>query len=381
MIRRSPVGVSASLTMAIDSAAVNYDSLMSVEVDLKENAHDVCTFVMSGVPSRAITDYIGKPVYIQMDSGATFVTHFYGTVELALPTATTAAGKMNGSLFQEVQFTCMGVSYKMRSVSHRVWEDYTLVDVATSIADTYRMSLSMPNDLTVFGTAMQNESDWKFLLGTVQHLGYAITAQGAHLHIYDPHKAAVRQPSLHRFSAPPRDSPAPMPGQIVNFGGTFTRTSADGKYADAVAFIHDDAGNTFNLTTSEMMGLTAAPIRKDVAHLTVDNYLEAERVLRAAARSEYDYKAEVTTLGAAGVVPGGVADIDSYDAEFDGLWYVAGVKHILRSGSFLTVSDIRRNRNDPLVESSVGMFKTPPPTVLISGEWVSKVRTVDVYAP
>lgn len=379
MIRSSPYGVSPNITVSINDVPINYNSLMSVVLDLREDQHDLCDITMSGVPSRSITDFIDQNVYVQINTGASFISEFYGTVLKSTPTADTSGGLVNGSLFQNVKFTCLGCSYSMRGANNRMWRNSTLEDVAIHLADTYGFSLDVPNDDLVFDTMVQAETDWQFLVRYADNMGYSVTVHGTHIHIFDPFKAKGRNISLHKLYAPARTSITPAPGQVVNFNGNFSRRAADGSYLDNVVAVLPDNGNTFNVRTSDLQGFNV-PAKYDTRlNLTTDTYTAATRLLGSLYRNVYDYQATAVVLGAAGMVPGGMANLTGYSDVFDGLWYVAGVQHSVRSGSFITTADLRKNKIDTLVDISAAPFRKPAPGQQTNGVWESTKKVVNVY--
>jgi hypothetical protein len=377
MIRKSPVGVSPNITVRIDGAEINYESLMSINMHLSENEHDMCSLTMAGVPSRSVTDYIGRSVYVSINTGASFVQSFWGTIEMAAPEATTSKGKVNDSLFQEVVFTCLGCSYRMRGTHRKVWADSSLVDVVSLFVSRYGFSADVPADPVVFDSLIQNESDWQFLVRYSKLMGYSTTVHGTHIHIFDPHKAAGRAMSLHRLVTPARSSIQAAPGQLVSFQGAFAQRAADGFYFDTVATVHQDNGYTFDVKTSDYKGAEARFY--STADHTADNYAEAARIVSSSYRDSYDYTADATLIGAAGMVPGGIANLDRYDAAYDGLWYVRSVRHDIRSGSFLTDVQLAKNSVDTLSDLSAAAFRTPAAPVFINGDWTSSQKVVNAY--
>jgi hypothetical protein len=372
MIRKSPVGVSPNLAITIGDAAVNYESLMSLSLDLKENEHDMCTFTMTGVPPRFITDYIGKSVYVSMDTGSSFVSRFWGTIEHAAPSAVSSKGKVNDSLFQEVRFTAFGASYRMRGVERKPWHGATLVDVCTQLSTKYGFSVDVPADPLIYSTMAQRESDWKFLVRYASLMGYSVTVHGTHIHVFDPYKAAGRLPSIHRLYSPARSSTTPEPGQIVEFSGTFTQSNTD-----TIATVHQDNGTVFDVRTSDAGGTPAR--YSTLSDMTADTYDEAVRILAYSEKTGYDYKAHASVVGSAGMVPGGIANLDRYDAAFDGLWYISGVRHDVRSGSFLTDIDMFKNVEDTYADRSAAAFRAAPEPNYINNEWTSSRRVVNAY--
>lgn len=380
MIRTSPVGISPVVTVTINGSPINYNSLTSVRMDLEENCHDLCHIQMAGVPSRSLTDFGGQSVFVQINLGATFSTSFYGTIERAMPDAATAGGMVNNSLFQEATFSALGCSRSMRGSTSQTWKNHSLEDVARAMCDKYGFSLDIPNDDTVFANLIQSdESDWQFLVRYCRLMGYSVTVNGTHMHIFDPFKAKGRLTSLHRFFTPSQTSASPYPGQITNFTGNFAQRAHDGRYFDSSVTVMQDNGFTYDLRTSDILTLDNVALYQDNMSDTALTYREAERMLLTEYKSDYDLRANVTVLGAPGILPGGLINLDSYGGTFDGLWYVHSVQHNVRSGLFLTAVEMYRNTVDTLVDTSAAPFRTPPTPQFTSGRWTSSRKVVNVY--
>ena len=380
MIRRSIIGISPILSMTIGDAAVDYNSINNVIIDLKVGSHDLCEITMVGIPAPYVTEYLGKSVYVKMDNGPSYVTEFHGTIEKASPTANTADGTVNRSLLQEVVFVCLGVSYRMIGTTSMVWSGYSLEEVARKFCKTYELSLDVPNDPVVFGNLTQsNESDWQFISRYADIMGYCVTVHGTHMHIFDPHKAVGRNISFHNINTITRTGTEPHPGQITSFDGRFARLTMDGTVIDATTTVHTDSGKVFDVNTSDIAKLDKAGEIITSLSTAVSTYDQAERLLNATRRDEYDYCAEVTTIGLLGVLPGGVVNLDRYDGMFDGLWYVDGVRHYLRTGMFVTTLTLYKNKVDTLVDKSLSPFTVPPAPKFVTDKWVSSLRTVNVY--
>lgn len=380
MIRKDPAGVSPTVTIGVNGVPINYNDLSSISMNFQENAHDTCSFSMSGVPSRFITDYTGMSINAQISLGSTFFSNFYGTIEVSTPEADTSSGRVNNSLFQSVTFTALGCSRVMRGSTSKNWHGYSLEGVARYFCDKYGFSLDVPADPLVFSTLLQStESDWEFLVRYCSFMGYSVTVNGTHMHIYDPFKAKGRQISLHRLFTPAKTSPAPYPGQVVNFNGNFAQRAFDGRYFDTTVTVQPDSGITYDLHTSDIESLDTPATYNHNIISTVGNYAEAARMLQSQYRQNYDYRATVAVLGAPGILPGGMINLDSYGGSFDGLWYVTSVQQDVKSGSFLTTVEIRRNKTDTLTDTSAATFQQPPPPQFISGQWTTTNRRVNVY--
>ena len=268
----------------------------------------------------------------------------------------------------------------MRGMVSRVWANNTLEYVAREFCSTYGLSLDVPKDDLVFENLTQsNESDWQFLVRYCDIMGYCVTVHGTHMHIFDPHKAFGRSTSVHKISTITRTGSKPSPGQITSFDGKFSRMTIDGTYLDASTTVHTDLGVVFDVSTSDVEKLDVAGEITTSLGTSVNTYDQAVRLLKSTQREDYDYTATAVVIGLLGSLPGGIVNLDRYDGLFDGLWYVEGVRHFLRTGMFVTTLDLRKNRVDVLWDKGTQAYSLPPKPTYVNDQWTSSYRTVNVY--
>jgi hypothetical protein len=87
-------------------------------------------------------------------------------------------------------------------------------------------------------------------------------------------------------------------------------------------------------------------------------------------------------LYGAGAVPGGILDLDGYSSDFDGLWYITDVKHIIKSENYVTelvVAKDSKYEQSPFL-SLTKNFMAPPISKLLSDKWVADTSEVLEYA-
>lgn len=382
MIITKPYGVSPTYSVVIDNVPVNYMSIDRIEVELGESTHDLAIVSMGGIPPSAITEYYGAPVYISIKFANHFFHEFCGYVDIVIPNSDTASGLHNNSPFQSAKIMCMGTSYDMRGSTSHNWEGMSLTAIASEMSASYGFSLDVPS-IPAFNSSLfqSNESDWQFLVRQCKNLGYEINVHGTHMHVYDPHDAASRGTSFHQLSTLKdlQVSPIPVPGQIMHFGGNFSHNNPDGSYSITSVSVIDDSGTAYEVTTSDVYGTTDTPLYRDVRKDVVDSYGEAERRVSAVRKETYDYEIDVTVIGIAGCVPGGVVDIGSHGSQFEGLWYVREVRHTLHSDAFYTDLKLARNKTNVLTQSPVPSFQAPPDPYFANGKWRASKREVNVY--
>jgi hypothetical protein len=384
MIRKTPYGNSPSIEIVIANAFVDYNTINLIEIHLEENRHDMVVLEMYGIPPRAITDYYNKPVTIEVSNGGNFYHKFYGYVEDVRPSSFTGHGLMNDSPFQTAQIVCMGTSYNMRGSTSKVWNGYKLSDITKELAAKYRFSADVPEDNYVHDNLLQtNESDWQFLTRYANFLGYAVNVHGTHVHVYDAYTALSRQTSYHQLTPLVKGKGRinVHPGQIIDFSGTFSKRHIDGEYKESTIPVLNPDLSMYDVSSTQLEvahnGVARFPNRIPEY---VDNYEEATRRINALSKDKYDYYADVTVLGVPGCLPGGVVNIDSYTSDFDGFWYVSGVKHVIHSDAFYSELNIAKNFNSELRFTNTEPFQAPADPYFDRDTWVSSKAVTHEYS-
>jgi len=384
MITKLPYGLSPTVDIAIGNSTVDYNTINRVELFMEDNQHDMLVMEIAGIPPRAITSYYNKPVQVKISTGGNFYQAFYGYVEDIRPSSFTGFGLMNDSPFQEAKIVCMGVSYDMRGATSKVWNGYRLSDIAREISAKYRFSVDVPSDEFVHDSLLQtNESDWQFLSRYTKFLGYSVSVHGTHIHIYDPYSSLSRQSSYHKLTTLLSDkrNVNASPGQIIEFEGTFSKRNIDGEYKESTIPVVNADASTYDVSSTSLEvkhnGIARFPNRISEY---VDNFSEASRRISSVAKEKYDYYADVTVLGVAGCVPGGVVSVDKYNGDFDGFWYVQAVKHVVHSGNFVSELKLAKNYNSKLQLDNTEPFQSPPTPYYDVDHWVSSRARYHEYS-
>lgn len=384
MIYKNPVGISPSYEIAIDGVSVDYLAISVLELHLEVNLHDMLVITMSGIPTRAISDYRDRPVFCNIDLGAGYSQSFHGYITEIRPKAAVTLGVMNYSPFQTVDIVCLGTSYEMRGSKSRLWSGYTLSNIVSELSAEHKFSFDAPKDPFTFSPIIQDrESDWQFIVRYANSLGYDVTLNGTHLHVFDPYKAASRQISYNKLLTEKTLSQArPHPGHIHDMTISAAERNPDGVYLDAVVTVHQEDDTVFDLSLREVKGLRKRSRFSSRINDVVDTYEQAERALLADSKKKYDLTAEMTVMGIPGCKPGGVVDVDKYGGEAsDGLWYVSAVSHRLHSSAFVSKITAHKNHRSPLVDARqrASIAQAPPAPSLQGDRWLASKRVTNVY--
>lgn len=388
MIFKSSFPNAPDVAVVISGRSVDYTSIQSVSVSIAENKHDAASITFNGLIPKAITDYIGAPVYISISTSPAQVCTFYGYVAFVSPEAVSRQGLINNSPFQTARLTCFGASYDMKAQKNRVWDNVSLPTIVETMANNYRYSYSVFNDTFIWNRLVQSkQSDWEFLSNAVKTLGYGMTINGTHIHVYDPHKALSRQlPYVElRTLRGVNNSPRYTPGLIMEFTGTFGDITPDGTSSDFEYIGLDNTGDTVTATSAEEHSLLGEKVSSRFTHQIGTNITSVamlKKFAEASGRVLYPYTATVVTTGIADPVPNSVAKIDNYDSDFDGYWLVKEVTHTVTRSNFITelklVTD-SLSTSEPTVRPGASYEFPPAPKLSTSDRWESSTEYNNVY--
>jgi len=390
MIFKSSHPGSPDVSVVISGATVDYTTISSLTIDVHENMHDMATITFSGFVPVGITDYVGAPVFISIKVAAERTIDFYGYISFIEPKMETRKGLINNSPVQTAVATCMGSSYDMVYPKYKTWENITLVQLVSQIAETYGYSYAVPNDTFVWKRLAQTgTSDWELLTSACKSIGYNVTASGTHIHVYDPYKAVPRQlPYVELLTV--RGAYGDLkyaPGRIMEFNGLFGNTTLEGNVYNYNYVGIDSSGTVVRSSTedADFTGFGELAARKGVAEVStnVTSLEMLNKLSKASTKHNYPYNATALVTGVPDPVPGSVVKVDNFNSNFDGYWLVRGARHTVTRSNYVTeltiATDSTTGKN---IESKPGAaFNPPPPPVLNKDNvWVSSLDFGDVYA-
>lgn len=389
MIFKTASPVSPDVQVAIDSVPVNYLSLQRISLEEKENTHGLMVLDFTGLSPELITEYIDKPVMVNISFPNLGDTTFTGYVVYLEPVSVTKDGLVNSSPFQIVRMYCLSASYVMKSRRSRVWEGVTLPDIVKNFSDSYKFSMSVPQDSYRFKRLTQSgQSDWEFLTKVAGSLGYSVFVEGTHIHVWDPFQALGRRSSygILKTLRGLNGNVTPNVGQVLRFEGRIGAVSTSGSRTLDTLHILDKDGKTVsvgNATIDDKSGLgtTLESRFNDTLPINADTYEMAYKLVHGRLRKKFPLSAVVDITGNPTLHPGGIVLLDKYDAEFDGFWYIVGVRHELTRSELVTILELAKDSIDgesPLITGSE--YLRPPAPTLINATWVSERVWENVYS-
>ena len=384
----SPLGI--SWNVSIDNSPVDSRTVQRVSIDLKENHHDSAIIEVMGVPTVYLSEYVDKPIYVQLMISGNAAQEFYGYVKHIDASSTTHTGLVNNSPFQVVRIVCFGASYILRSKKNKIWQDVSLKDIVYEITNLKRFSFSIPNDSFRFKRLVQKQtSDWKFLVDISAQLGYKLSSHGSHLHIWDATKAIGRQISytVLRNLISSKGDYRPIPGTIIYFEPVIGSSTPKSENVNNIVHFIDEQGVTStiqnnDLDTASGFGKPLPIDSDDELAVNASSFEVAERIVQSIQKEKaFTYYCQATILSDPSIVPGGVVKVEGYGNNFDGFWYVNSVTHSLASESMLSTLSLSKSSADTTYDyfPIVAQYQKPPQTILINNAWVSQTEFSNVY--
>jgi phage protein D len=387
MIFKSAFPNSPTVNMVIDGVDVDYTAINSITITSAENEHDYAELHVSGLIPKFITEYINRPVYLNIEYSPTQRTSFHGYVAFVEPKAVTRRGLINKSPIQSAVISCLGASYDMKAKKTKLWEQVTIKQVVTAIANTYNYSCQVPNNPFIFYRLVQSqESDMEFLVKTCQSLGYRVSTKGAHLHVYDPFKAVSRNMPYAELTtlADTVSNTKFAPGRVMEFDGTFGSNTPYGTSNEYVIETLDNDGQLIkHATASEGMGigLTLPSRFTDSVPVSSISLDAVKKIGNAKIRNRVPFHANATVTGIPEVLVGSLVKLQKYDSKFDGFWMVSKVTHKVSRANYITeLSLVKDSTNESEYVVSTGIpYVFPEDPVLDRGVWRSENSKVSTY--
>lgn len=385
MIINSGNPLSPKTYVSINGVEVNYQSIQSMSLHLSVNKHDVLIITMAGIPPKAITDYIDAAVEMGVSSGQGRSQDFRGYVLYVQPEADGRGGIVNNSPFQVAKIVCFGVSMSLMGKKQRVWEGVGIKDIASEICANYHLSLDVLDDgFKLPRLAQAGESDWAFLTRVCEKYGYSVTVHGTHMHIWDPYKAIGRRPSFERL-IPITSVAKARPGGILKLEGSFGYLTPEGYSTEFEVAVADVSGVVTKVQSSYLDTTWSGTTPRSKFHSAVVEAVqtieEAEKVLEAKRKNTFPFVVHAQVSAGAGIVPGGVVEISGYNANFEGLWYVLDVEHIIGGTTYYTNLTLGKdfNTTTEYVVPPVELAQKAPEAKFVAGEWRTTLERVNAY--
>lgn len=385
MIFRNAYNDAPLLNVFIDRATVPDTRIVSVELNMAENKHDMAIITYSGFPGIAVTEYIGLPVSINLGNNESNMITFTGYVAYVDVEANARMGIVNESLIQAARVVCFGASYDMKQIKSAVYIDTTLPKLVSALANRYRLSYSVPNNNYTFKVIEQSgKSDWELLSDTAESIGYYVMVSGTHIHVYDPFSSYFRStPPTQLFSI--GETTQRQPGSIYEFKGTFGDVTPDGNHANWSLKSFDVLRKEIEVTSADSaksgLGKTLTPRFTHEIAMNAVSQDALKQFVNRYTKFSFPMNAEVSVIGISTALPGRLAYVSKYDSKFDGYWIISEVKHLVNNAHFVTTLNLKTDAtNDQGLRLPPGsIYRDPPTSILSNNRWVSSREFAYVY--
>jgi hypothetical protein len=389
MIFKSASQLSPNVEVAIDNVPVNYMTLQQITVEEKENMHNLAILEFAGMNTQLVHEYLNAPITFSIELTGKDIFNFHGYITFVEPVSVTHDGVINNSPFQNTRVYCFGSSYAMKSTYSCIWENKTISDIATEIANKYKFSVSVPNNSYRFPRLVQSsQSDWKFLNKASELLGYSVLMDGTHIRIWDPYSSLYQNVSYTMLLTirGSRGAVSPQPGQILKFEGRIGAVTTDGSRSSDTLHVLDKSGQLLSVSnedTFESSGL-ATGIKSqfnNVLSINADSFDMANRLVTGALRKKFPMRASVEVVSDPSIKPGGIVSINEYNTEFDGFWYVTSVRHELLQSHMRTYLELARDGLGTIAtaKKATAAYAIPPVPALVGTTWISSKDYINVY--
>lgn len=385
MIFKTNEPSSPSTEVVIDGVDIYKNSIVRVRLELEVNHHDMAVVTLAGVPGALVTDYLDRGIRIkcyQGDSGHSF----YGYIVSVEPEYTTTGGVVAGYTIQKLNLVCLGASRAMSNKSNAIWQSTTLEQIVKDIATKYKFTFSVPTtNITLPRLTQSSETDWALLTKVCELHGLHFSVHGTHIHVWDPTKSISRQISYHEMLNLHERGGADMnlPGSILELHGEFGDPfkKANLKSLFSLNETGDFYSDTYQRPESEF-GKRYGGLGTDVLNQSATTLELAEAIVRGKSRARDVFMLNLSTIGIAGVIPGGVVRVGNFSSKFDGLWYVQSVCQTITHDRMLTearlISDALKDYSKTVYP--VSTYTEPPNPVLLDGVWQSTYPMEEMYA-
>lgn len=373
MIFTSQSPISPEVEVEVTGVDFDFVSIQQMTLELGENKHDSLRIKVTGIPPKKITQYLMAPIKVRWAHNQV-AYQFSGYITYVEPEHVNRGGLVNGSPFQVATLYCFGASFDMKQKKNQVWHDATLATLVSQMAARYRYSFSIPKDEFVFTRVVQSgESDWEFLTRVVHQLGYSVTVHGTHIHVFDRYRALYRRNSYSQITVPARTSGKLQSGQIMEVKGIFGYVTPYANLNRENLVSVDNRGRRINIKSTRPggdMGDKLPSLFEDDLAKSSLSASYARRKLRQRQRDKFPFKANLSVTGITGVLPGGVINLQDFDSQFDGFWYVTEVTQILTRDKYITELEVIKDTFSPKVKKASSTKETKPPkSVLRAKKW------------
>jgi hypothetical protein len=251
----------------------------------------------------------------------------------------------------EQEIVCLGPTMAMKGNTPRFVVGSTATEFMRTIVTQNGLGFSdeFSDDSTKWRTLAQtSESDWEMVVVLADRIGANIVHSRGVVRLVDHNDISYRELPTHQFKM--QQTPAQADGANAGAITDFTPvniSAADPLYRiPAVAFLQE--GKAVYVPSTGRTGPIAQRFATD---MPARSTAEASVLQRGYYFPNWSQQGGITVVGDATIEPASVCAISANSSrtvmrpDFDGMWYIKGVRHVMYNNQFYSVLDIGRAAN------------------------------------
>lgn len=338
-----------------------------VYFSMGEYRHDVAMITVPVDTPDAGRYVSGRPLSIAWGNSVQRSDNWYGYINHVEPLYSELGDE------PRLQVYCIGATRVFRGENSKQWKSRTIPQVITDIASKKRFRVESDPHTTVWPTLTQHgESDWKFMVGLAQRIGYTLTSVGTTLQLRkrstsmknDGLAIPVLSPSLFTLNELKTSYGATSPQ-----GGDLAMREVWG-----VDMRRNQPIYKKQSPPSPKFGTASAePVHNRIVTGHVASSLaEASAKLEGLAEANRLYiSGAATAPGNVRVRAGALVFVKDVSLADWGFWFVKGVEHTIQGHDHTMEIDLGRDSvgSDRVTDPPTVTSRAPSPARLIGGVW------------
>ena len=377
-------------SLLLDPAGVRLAPIVAhAKVVQEDGAHDLALVRVRGVDPTLPCFTSGTPVQLIYGWSPTGLETFYGYVNHVVPEHNHSTDKSIANVYSTV--VCMGLSYPMRNASSAAWASVQASYLVQQKVAQYYLSGVVETDDPVWPQLSNpGVSDWKFLSGLADKLGYCLAVNQSTLKFMSVDQVVNLYSSTIPTFWTKLAAPQPSYANISSFTVLQGETSLAGdnaKLRHVVSGVDSRTGQSFTVYSDPPSPALAASsptpyFQVFETDVPATNHLLASPALEGlSAKNRFYIQADADVAGNASITQAVPVLLLGLGSTHSGTWYVMRVVHEVTATNFVTHLKLGRDgtidngvrpQRPPEQLTGLGDVVSPPPsTVLVNGAWRS----------
>ena len=378
----------ASLTL--DPAGAKLTPIVShAKVIQEDGAHDMAVVRIRGTDPTLPPFTSGTPVTLVYGWSPAGLQTFYGYVNHVVPEHAHNSNTSIANVYSTV--VCMGLSYPMRNASSAAWPSVQASYlVQQKVAQYFLSGIVETDDPTWPQLSNPGISDWKFLAGLAEKLGYCLAVNQSLLKFMSVDQVVNLYSSTIPTFWTKLAAPQPSYANISSFSvlqGETALTGNGAKVRRVVSGVDSETGQSFTVYSdppSPSLASTSPTPYFQTYETTVPStnaLLATQALAGVAATNRFYIQADADVAGNSAITQAIPVLLLGLGTTHSGTWYVMRAVHEITNTNFVTHlklgrdgtidNGVRPQRPPEQVTGFTDPTSTPPSTVLVNGMWRS----------